>query len=128
MKFVVQDDHLAIILEGFEKVWALKSRLVIPKHALAEVDYRQQQSTMQDLRGYVRFPGTRLPGMFLAGSYVRRHGREFWYLHMHQAGELALTFKAGAFGYDKIRVSCTPEIAQTIADWWRGALEHKPYA
>jgi len=36
---------------------------------------------------------------------------------MQQAGELSLTLQSGAGAYDKIRVSCTPEIAQSIADW-----------
>jgi hypothetical protein len=41
---------------------------------------------------------------------------------MKQPGVLVLALKPGTTKYDKIRLTCTPEIAQDIADWWQ---EHK---
>jgi hypothetical protein len=119
MKFVMQDNQLTIKLEGLEKVWALKRRLQIPHYAISEVDYIAQQPVMEDFKGYFRFPGTTLPWTFLAGSYNGNGGREFWYVHLKQTGVLILTLKSGTTNYTKVRVTCTPEIAQSIADWWQ---------
>ena len=119
MRFIPQSNQLTIKLEGMEQLWALKRRLQIPQYAIEDVDFVPTQPTMQDFWGYVRLPGTSLPGRFLAGSFRRREDREFWYMHMHTPGLLTLYLKPGTLNYDKIRVTCTPEIAQDIADWWR---------
>jgi hypothetical protein len=122
MRFIEQANQLTIVLEGFEQVWALKRRIQIPHFAIQEVDFIAQQPVMKDLWGYWRVPGTSLPWRFMAGSYLRKGEREFWYLRMQQAGVLIITLKPGTLNYSKVRVSCTPEIAQSIADWWQ---EHK---
>ncbi|MEK7152339.1 MAG: hypothetical protein AAB834_00175 [Patescibacteria group bacterium] len=122
MKFITEANQLTIILEGFEQLWALKRRIQVPHFAISEVDYLSQQPSLQDYRGYLRFPGTALPWRFLAGSYVHKGEREFWYVRMKQPGVLIVTLKSDTTNYDKIRLSCTPEIAQDIADWWQ---EHK---
>lgn len=122
MKFITEQNQLTIKLEGFEQVWALKRRLQIPYYAIAGLDYQTQQPAMQDYKGYLRFPGTAIPWRFLAGSYSRKDQREFWYVRMPQPGVLIITLKPDTLHYDKIRVTCSPEIAQSVADWWQ---EHK---
>ncbi len=122
MQFITEPNQLTIKLEGFEKLWALKRRLQIPHYAILEVDYLGRQPTMQDLKGFLRFPGTSLPWLFLAGSYRRGKEREFWYVQMKQPGLLTITLKPDALNYDKIRLTCSPEVAQSVADWWQ---EHK---
>ncbi len=111
--------QLTIYLEGFERLWALKNRLQIPHHAIAVIDYHSSVPSMQDYRGRLRFPGTALPWWFYAGTYTRGREREFWYVRMNQPGVLVITFKSGTMNYDKVRITCTPEIAQDIADWWQ---------
>ena len=118
MKFALGDIQLTVTFEGFERLWALKHRLQIPQHAITGVDYIAQQPTMQDFAGYLRFPGTAVPWHFLAGSYRKKDTREFWYVKMRQPGMLVLHLKPGSFYYDRIRLTCSPEIAQSIADWW----------
>lgn len=119
MKFITQDNQLTIKLEGFERLWALKRRIQIPYYAIETIDFIPQQPRMQDFEGHLRLPGTSLPWRFLVGSYTRRGEREFWYVHMKQPGVLMLALKSDATGYDKVRLTCTPEIAQDIADWWQ---------
>jgi hypothetical protein len=118
MQFIIEADQLTIQFEGLEKLWALKRRLQIPRYAIMEVDYLASQPMMRDLWGYWRLPGASLPGVFLAGSYRRDGEREFWYLRLRTPGVLTLTFEPDALKYDKTRLTCTPEIAQEIADWW----------
>lgn len=118
MKIIPESNQLTIQLEGMEQLWALKRRLEIPHYAISQVDYAPTQPTMQDLWGYWRVPGTSVPGLFLAGSY-RRHGeREFWYLKMRTPGALTLYLKSDTTPYDKIRLTCSPEVAQAVKDWW----------
>lgn len=118
MKFILEATQLTVQLEGFEQIWALKRRLQVPHYAITEVDYQPRVPTMQDFGGYLRFPGTSLPWFFLAGSYRKKGTREFWYIKMRQMGMVIITLKTGTIPYDKIRLTCTPEIAQSITDWW----------
>lgn len=119
MKFIMEANQLTIKLEGFEQMWALKHRLQIPRHAIVGVDYLAQLPAMQDYKGYLRFPGTSVPWRFLAGSRSQKNRREFWYVHATQPGVLTVQLKPGVVNYDRLRVTCSPEIAQSVADWWR---------
>jgi hypothetical protein len=119
MKFTTEPNQLTIELEGFERLWALKHRLQIPHYAISEVDFLAQTPVMQDYGGFLRFSGTSLPWRFLAGSYVRKGQREFWYVRTQQPGVMTITLKPGALRYGRIRITCSPEIALSIADWWR---------
>jgi hypothetical protein len=122
MKFQLEPNQLTIKLEGAEQLWALKRRLQIPAYAIFEVDYLTHVPSMTDYRNFFRFPGTAIPWRFLAGSYVTKGKREFWYIKMQQPGVLILTLKPETLKYTKVRITCSPEIAQDVADWWQ---EHK---
>jgi hypothetical protein len=119
MQFKLEPMQLTIQLEGFEKIWALRRRLQIPHHAIAQVDYQNSTPSMQDYRGFLRFPGTSLPWRFYAGTYKRNGHQEFWYVKMDQPGVLVISIKSGLLNYEKLRITCTPDIAQDIADWWQ---------
>jgi hypothetical protein len=119
MKFVIQDDVLIVELEGLEKLWALKSRMQVPRLAILEVDYLAERPVMQDFRGYLRIPGTGVPWRFFAGTFWRKGDREFWFVRMKLPGVMTIELKAGTFLYRRIRVSCDAETAQVINDWWR---------
>lgn len=123
MKFIEEANQLTIKLEGAEQLWALKRRIQIPHYAIEQVNYLAEQPTMQDLEGdYFRFPGTSLPTVFLAGSYKKRGSREFWYVKLRETGLLTIDLKPETINYDRVRITCSPEVAQDITDWWR---EHK---
>lgn len=123
MKFVATDDALTIHLEGAEKLWALKSRMRLSKQKIMQIDYVPTRPTMQDFWGYFRIPGTSLPWFFLAGTYRRKGMKEFWYLRMRTAGMLVVDLKPPVNGYTRVRVTCKPEIAQSLVEWWRGKVK-----
>jgi len=117
MKFICEDDRLIVQLEGLEQLWALKRRLEIPRAAIETVQYAAHAPTLQDFHGYLRFPGTAVPWRFLAGSYIRRGNREFWYVHLQQPGLMVIRMLPGSFAYGSIRLSCRPDIAQAVVGW-----------
>jgi hypothetical protein len=122
VKFIPEDDGtLTLELEGLEKLWALKSRLRIPRGAIIGVNYNPDAPAMQDFWGYLRLPGTSLPWRFLAGTFWRKGDREFWFVRMRTMGILEMELKSDAFPYRRIRISCDPETAQSVSDWWQGA-------
>ena len=119
MRFTCDTDQLKITLEGMERLWALKRELRISRATIATINFVPHTPAMQDFKGYLRFPGTAIPWRFLAGTYIRQGKREFWYLHLEQPGVLTIDLLPGAYAYDRVRLTCRPEIAQDIVDWWR---------
>jgi len=123
MQFVAGGKTLTVRLEGLEKIWALKSHLDIPKEQILEIDYKPVRPAVQDFKGYVRVPGTALPWLFLAGTFRTKASKEFWFIRMRQPGILTLTLKPNVAVYDRVRLTCEPEIAQSLVDWWRGRVK-----
>jgi len=68
-------DRVIFEVLGFHKVWALRSRLVIPAaHILGA---RRAGDAVRGWKGW-RLPGTWIPGIITAGTFYR-HGRStFW--------------------------------------------------
>lgn len=61
-------------IEGFHKLWALKSRLTIPAtHILAAYPNTAKNAWVWGLR----MPGTQIPGIITAGSYIVKDGTIF---------------------------------------------------
>jgi hypothetical protein len=118
MKLIAQDDTLIIQLEGAERFWALKNNVQVPRFAVLDVDYNPEVPVLQDFSGHLRFPGSNWFWQFMAGTFIRGGVREFWYVRMQTPGVLLIDIKPGMFPYQKIRLSCDPETAQGVADWW----------
>lgn len=72
-RFTVEGDNL--VVEGLSKLWAFKSRLDIP---LANVrGATADPGIVKDPRG-IRSPGTRVPGVIIAGTFRIDGERVFW--------------------------------------------------
>lgn len=121
MRIFGAEDDLRIEMQGLEKFWTLKSRIVLPRAAIANIEYDPAVPPKKTLAlPFFKFPGTVLPGIMFAGTFVKRGEREFWYIHFKNPGVISITTKQGSFNYDRIMLTCTPEIAQDIADWRKG--------
>jgi len=118
MKFITKDDTLILKFEGMERLWALRGTLQIPRFAVLDVDFNAGMPILQDYQGYLRFPGSNWFWRFFAGSFMRGGEREFWYVRMQSPGVLLIELKPETYAYRRIRLSCTPEMAQAVADWW----------
>jgi hypothetical protein len=117
MIFTTNQNTLIVQLQGAEKFWALKTRLLINKNDITCVDYKTSFSMWR--KWQIRFPGTALPGVLVAGSYWTEQGWDFLYLKKPQ-GWVNLSVNNVLFietklpKYKHIIISCSPESAQKI--------------
>jgi len=121
MRFVATDPTtLTIRFQGLECVWVLRRTLVVSRGDVNSINYIPELPVMQDFKGYLRLFGTALPWLFLAGTYWGGGKREFWFVRMKQPGLLTIELTPGKDGYQRLRLSCNPVIAQDVVDWWKG--------
>ena len=76
---VVEGDRVRFEVEGWDKLWALKSQLEIP---LTHI--RAARADPEPARGWwhgVRLPGTQIPGLLTAGSFYQSGGFVFYDVH-----------------------------------------------
>ncbi|MEO6085355.1 MAG: hypothetical protein ABIQ18_19780 [Umezawaea sp.] len=71
----IDGDDLVVVIEGLDRLWALKSRLTIP---LANVrGATADPGISADPKG-IRAPGTYAPGVITAGTFHLDGERVFW--------------------------------------------------
>ena len=68
-------DKVVFEVKGLHKLWALKSRLEIPKANIRDA-HRDPDAT-RGWKGW-RVPGTYIPGLITAGTFYRKGRRVFW--------------------------------------------------
>ena len=76
---VIQGDRVRFEVEGWDKLWAVKSQLEIP---MAHI--RAVRADPEPARGWwhgVRLPGTQIPGLLTAGSFYQSDGFVFYDVH-----------------------------------------------
>ena len=76
---VIEGDRVRFEVEGWDKLWAMKSQLEIPvAHILAA------RADPEPARGWwhgLRLPGTQIPGLLTAGSFYQSGGFVFYDVH-----------------------------------------------
>jgi hypothetical protein len=76
---VVEGGRVRFEVEGWDRLWALKSQLEIP---LAHI--RAVRADPEPARGWwhgLRLPGTQIPGLLTAGSFYQSDGFVFYDVH-----------------------------------------------
>lgn len=69
-----EGDNFIFEIKGLHKLWALKSRLTIPAaHILKVYEDKEKSSWVWGLR----MPGTQIPGVITAGTYIVKDGTIF---------------------------------------------------
>jgi hypothetical protein len=78
MNLQITDTSIILQLDWHERLWAfhLSPRIDIPIASIRGVTVNEPRMEWYALRA----PGTALPGVFVAGTYYTRRGREFWYV------------------------------------------------
>ncbi len=124
MKFHVEDDNLAINLEGIERFWAFKARIVVPKVNIARMNWQQEFTIWRRELGWR--VGTTLPGL-VAGQFYGKNGVQFVYLR-HTRGLRAdiwvphvLVVETRDFQYRRLLLTMDdPAMASQLVAWWSG--------
>ena len=75
----VSDNKLVVEMQGWDKLWALKSRLEIPIEHIKAV--RADPDIAKSPGKGIRTLGTYLPGVITAGSFRQEGDRVFWNVH-----------------------------------------------
>lgn len=105
-KVHIEGDDLVVVIEGLNKLWALKSTLTIP---LANVRGATADPGITREPAGFRSPGTHLPGTITAGTYRKDGERSFWNLrHRQEAVVIELTgerFSRLVLGVDDARAT-----------------------
>jgi hypothetical protein len=75
----IHNNALDLEMEGFDKLWTLRSHLEIPLANVRDI----HQDTDQTRRWWkgLRAPGTRLPGVIQAGTFYQDGQRIFYDVH-----------------------------------------------
>ena len=71
-------DTLVVHVKGWDKIWALKSRLEIPREHVIGAGPVGEEA--RQWKGW-RMPGTQIPGVMTASTFIKEGGRVFWDLH-----------------------------------------------
>ncbi|HWE28255.1 MAG TPA: hypothetical protein VHB97_09650 [Polyangia bacterium] len=105
------DETLQLTVRGFDVVLALKKHLVIPLAHVTRADLGVAAAARERLHHSLRMPGTSLPGIVTAGSYVEDGRWMFWDIH---SGDHAITIWIEHERYDAI-VADVDDPAATVA-------------
>ncbi len=75
----VAGDRLRFAVQGWDRLWALKSELEIPVAHVTSV--RQDAEPARGWWHGLRLPGTQIPGVLTAGSFYQSDGVVFYDVH-----------------------------------------------
>jgi hypothetical protein len=86
----LSSDSLVVTVNGADRIWALKSELVIPlEHVVgASKDEDEARRWWHGLRA----PGTSIPGVITAGTFYKHGERVFWDVH-HPERAIAISLR-----------------------------------
>lgn len=113
MRIETKGQALVILLEGMERLWALKASMCIQVQDIKKLEWHD---TTPKLPFALRAPGTGLPRVLYAGSFWRPAGWEFWYLHMRKPGYVVI--ETGGSPYKTLRVSTDEATAFMVQSWY----------
>ena len=79
VEITIADGTACFDVQGWDKLWSLKSRLEIPMAHIRGC--RVDPSVARGWWHGIKAPGTNLPGVITAGSFYQQGKRVFWDVH-----------------------------------------------
>jgi hypothetical protein len=79
VRITIDGDRVQFDVQGWDKLWALKSQLEIPLEHITAV-----RADPEPARGWwhgLRLPGTQIPGVLTAGTFYQSDGAVFYDVH-----------------------------------------------
>lgn len=74
-----EGDNVVFKVKGLHKLWAFKSQLQIPLGHIKSI--RQDPEILKGWWKGFRMPGTHIPGILAAGTFLQQDKRIFWDVH-----------------------------------------------
>ena len=75
MKIIIDGDYLKIKFSVIERILGIHGSFKIPVPNVRRVTTQHPVQSLKE----IRLPGTFLPGVIKAGTYLTDRGKEFWY-------------------------------------------------
>ena len=97
----LKHNKLLLTVHGFDVILSFKKHLEVPLAHVKSAEVGVAPAAREQLRHSLRVPGTSLPGIVTAGSYVEDGRWMFWNIH---SGERAVTIWIEHERYDAIVV------------------------
>jgi hypothetical protein len=123
MKLDLSADELTVTLEGWERMWALRRRLIIPRGKIVHAEWHGEPFKLQ---ASLRLAGTGLPGVLAAGTFHGQGMKQFFYLRRPQGwrgltvGNVLVLDLHDMF-YHRVILSCAEADARRVIAWAKGA-------
>lgn len=77
----IAEGKLTIEVQGWDKLWSLKSRLEIPLEHVVDVRPADDDDSFRLFVRGIRAPGTYVPGVITAGTFLQEGSCVFWDVH-----------------------------------------------
>ncbi len=119
MKLELNEDVLAIAFEGWERVWALRRRLTIPRAKIVHAEWHGEPFV---LHAGLRLAGTAVPGVLAAGTFFGQGMKQFLYVRRPQGWRRAtaanvLVLDLHDMFYGRVMLSCLQVDAARVIGW-----------
>jgi hypothetical protein len=119
MKLQLSDDALTIALEGWERVWALRRRVIIPRAKIVHAEWHAEPFA---IHASLRLAGTGLPRVIAAGTFFGQGMKQFLYLRRPHGlrrvtAENALVLDLHGMFYGRVVLSSSEEDAVRVIAW-----------
>ncbi|MBT3501934.1 MAG: hypothetical protein HOB40_10150 [Candidatus Marinimicrobia bacterium] len=72
----ITDGIATFELKGLHKLWAFKRKIQIPVSSIKNV--KKDPTAMKGIWKGLRFPGTHIPGIIVAGTFRSKGEKHFW--------------------------------------------------
>lgn len=90
-------DTLIVVMEGLDRLWALKSRIDVRLERVEHIEHDPSVGFPGLI--HIRMPGTYVPGIIAAGTFYGNGNRTFWNVR-NPARAVVITLRDGQ--YDRL--------------------------
>jgi hypothetical protein len=123
MRFELNGGELTVTLQGWERMWALRRRLIIPRGDIVHAEWHSEPFELQTS---LRLGGTSVPGVLVAGTFYGQGMKQFLYLRRPQGWRRVtvanvLVLDLHDMFYHRVVLSCPEADAQRVIAWTRAA-------
>ena len=113
VQVTIDGGQVVFEVKGLHKLWTLQSRFQIPISKIRAV--RRDTTVMEGLWKGLRFPGTHIPGLIVAGTYYRRGKKSFWDV-VKGEGAIVVDVEDGPYDEVVVQVASPEEVVKLIEE------------